>query len=424
MAELLIKNVRIIGDGKIEESLKDILIDGGIIKRIDPCIEEEAERVIDGKGLYASAGLVDMHVHLRDPGQTYKEDIITGCRAAAAGGVTTVAAMPNTSPSVDSCETVKYILEKAEKADARVLPVAAITKGLSGKELTDMEALKEAGAAAFSDDGVPVATGKLMYDALINAYGLRVPVLAHCEDMSLAAGGKINDGASSILLDVKGIPGAAEDAGTAREIALAFSSDTAVHICHVSTEKSVELIRSAKKMGAKVTCETCPHYFTLTDEILMNMDADYRMNPPLRTQADVNAIIEGICDGTIDAIATDHAPHTPEEKSDFVSAPNGSIGLETSLAAGITYLVKPGYITLPRLIELMSENPARILKIRAGVLSEGKPADVTIFSDDEKWIVDPEKLHGKSKNTPFKNTELCGRVKYTVCRGKVVYEDK
>lgn len=423
MADLLIKNVYIINGDNSSQEPQDILINDGIIAAVGKDLPSDAEKVIDGAGLFASPGFIDMHVHLRDPGQTHKEDIFTGCEAAAAGGVTTVAAMPNTAPSVDTAEAVEYIVKKAADAKARVIPVAAITKGLAGKELTDMQALVKAGAGAFSDDGVPVATSALMLEAMKKAKALGVPVLAHCEDSSLAAGGKMNEGEISRSLGVKGIPGAAEDAGTARELALAFSSGTRVHICHVSTAESVELIRAAKAMGADVTAETCPHYFTLTEEELKKRDADYRMNPPLRKERDKNAIIAGIIDGTIDVIATDHAPHSKEEKADFVSAPNGSVGLETSFAASLTALVKTGKITLPKLVSMISAVPAKLLGLDCGEIAVGKPADIAVFDIGEKWVVNPARLHGKSANTPFKGMELTGKVKYTVCRGRVVFQD-
>jgi dihydroorotase len=337
--------------------------------------------------------------------------------------VTTVAAMPNTNPAADSVQTIGYIIQKASKACIKVKPVAAVTHGLNGQELTDFQSLRAAGAIAFSDDGHPVATANLMAKAMEKAQQLGVPVLAHCEDMTLTNGGIINKGEVSKTLEVKGIARSSENVGTAREIAIAVSDNTSVHICHVSTKESVQMIRDAKKLGADITAETCPHYFTLNDSALLKEDADYRMSPPLRSRADVQAVIEGIKDGTIDAIATDHAPHTKEEKRDFKNAPNGTVGLETSLAAGITMLVKPGHIKMTRLIELMSTEPAKILKVEGGVLKIGAAADIVIFSPNEKWIVDENRLHGKSQNTAFKGMELTGKVKYTICDGKLVYKD-
>lgn len=420
MAELLIKNALVISPADRMHDRTDIRIRDGVIAEYgcDLCSDGE---VIDAQGLCAVPGLVDMHVHLRDPGQTQKEDILTGCRAAAAGGVTSLLAMPNTSPTTDSPETVRYILDKAQNAAARVYVAASITKGLKSEAPTDLEALKNAGAIGLSDDGRPVENTKFLREAMRRAPQLGMTVVAHCEDLYLADGGKINEGEVSRQLGVRGIPAAAEDCGTAREIALAAAEQVPVHICHVSTKTSVALVRDAKRRGVMVTAETAPHYFTLTEQALLARDADYRMNPPLRTQADLEAIIEGLRDGTLDAIATDHAPHTPQDKADFEAAPNGSIGMETSLAAGITRLVKPGLLTLDELVEKMSVNPARILGINAGTLAVGAPADIALVDVNEEWTVDPEQLHGKSKNTPFKGMKLTGRVRMTVLGGKVVY---
>ncbi len=417
---LLIKNAHVVSPADGINDVLDILIEGGKIARIGKDLHADEE--INAEGLYAVPGLTDMHVHLRDPGQTQKEDIITGCRAAAAGGVTSLLAMPNTAPAVDNPETVRYILDKAKNADAKVYVAASVTKGLKSIEPTDLEALKNAGAAALSDDGRPVENTKFLSDAMKKAPKLGMTVVAHCEDLFLADGGKINKGEVSGALGVKGIPASAEDCGTAREIALAAAENVPIHICHVSTKTSVALVRDAKRRGVKVTAETAPHYFSLTEKELLKRDADYRMNPPLRTAEDVKAIIEGLQDGTLDCIATDHAPHTPEEKADFEKAPNGSIGMETSLAVGITYLVKTGLLTFDELVRKMAVNPARILGIEAGSLSAGSSADIALVDINEQWTVDVDSLHGKSKNTPFKGMTLTGRVKKTLLNGKVVFE--
>lgn len=421
MTELLIKNARLLSPADSLNTTGDILIRDGVIAETGENLSTVGS-VIDANGLCAVPGLVDMHVHLRDPGQTAKEDILTGCRAAAAGGVTSLLCMPNTAPVTDNPETVRYILDKAKSADARVYVAASITKGLKSEEPTDLDALKEAGAIGLSDDGRPVENTRFLSEAMKRAPGLGMTVAAHCEDLFLANGGKINEGEVSRELGVKGIPASAEDCGTAREIALAAAENVPIHICHVSTKTSVALVRDAKRRGVKVTAETAPHYFSLTEQELLRRDADYRMNPPLRTQADVEAIIEGLQDGTLDAIATDHAPHTPQDKADFVSAPNGSIGMETSFAVANTYLVKTGLLSLERLIEKMSVNPARILGINAGSLNTGAPADIALIDPDAQWTVDPERLHGKSKNTPFKGKTLTGRVMLTVLGGRVVYK--
>ena len=416
----VIKNATVVSPADGCSGRMDIKIENGKIAAVGENLSGDTE--INAEGLYAIPGLVDMHVHLRDPGQTAKEDIFTGCCAAAAGGVTSLLAMPNTNPTIDCGEVVRYVREKAKDAKARVYVAASITKGLQSKEPTNLAELKEAGAVGLSDDGRPVVNTAFLRSAMKRAPQYGMTVVAHCEDLFLAEGGKINEGEISAQLGVKGIPAAAEDCGTAREIALAAAEDVPIHICHVSTATSVALIRDAKRRGVKVTAETAPHYFSLTEKELLRRDADYRMNPPLRTEKDVQAIIEGLRDGTLDAIATDHAPHTPAEKADFEKAPNGSVGMESSLAVGITYLVKTGILTFDELVEKMSVNPARILGIDAGTLRVGANADIALVDLNEEWTVDPDKLHGKSKNTPFKGMTLTGKVKKTILGGKIVFE--
>ena len=423
MVKILIKNAHICDPATNMDCEGDIFLVDGVIADIGTDLDYETEVTIDASGLIAAPGLVDMHVHLRDPGQTEKEDIISGCKAAAAGGVTSVLAMPNTNPTVDNVETVQYILNKAKDADAHVYVSAAITKGLQSDMLCNLAALKEAGAIALSDDGRPVVNTEFMAEAMQTAPKLGMTVVSHCEDLYLAKGGIIHEGKVAEELGVKGIPAAAEDCGTAREIALAAAYNVPIHICHVSTATSIALIRDAKARGVAVTAETAPHYFTLTEEELLKRDADFRMNPPLRTEADRLAVIEGLKDGTLDAIATDHAPHTPTEKADFEKAPNGAIGMETSLSAGITALVQQGHCTMLQLIEKMSTKPAQLLGIPAGTLKKGSPADVILIDKDEEWTVDVDKLHGKSKNCVFKNRKLTGKVKFTVCGGKIVFNE-
>lgn len=417
----LIKNARVIDPSRDFDKKADILIENGKISAIGEF--DSADEIIDAEGLIAAPGFVDMHVHLRDPGQTHKEDIITGCNAAAAGGVTSLLAMPNTIPTADNPDTVEYIINKAKDAKAKVYVAASITKGLKSEEATDLKALKNAGAIALSDDGRPVENTQMLINAMKQAPNLGLKITAHCESLPIANGGIMNEGEISRKLGVKGIPDSAEDCGTMREIAFADALDVPVHICHVSTKNSVRMIRDAKKRGVKVTCETAPHYFTLTENELLKRDADYRMNPPLRREEDRQEIISGLADGTIDAVATDHAPHSPEEKADFEKAPNGSIGMETSFSAGVTGLVRTGKLTINELIRKMSTNPASILGINAGTLAEGAPADIVIFDINESYTVNPENLHGKSKNTPFKGLELYGKVKYTLLDGKVVFKN-
>lgn len=409
------------------EGNTDILIRDGVIAEVKKDLSEfeaTADKVIDCEGLTIIPGICDMHVHLRDPGQTHKEDIYTGCEAAAAGGVTAVACMPNTNPPVDNPETVKYIIEKARTAKARVYPVGCITKGLRGEELCDYKALKEAGCVAVSDDGRPVVSTVMMARAMVEAHYAGLKVISHCEDLKIIDGGIINKGEVSEKLGVKGMSRLSEDTITAREIAIAQASQMPIHIAHVSTKGSLNLIRSSANIGVMCTCETAPHYFTLTDNELLSRDADYRMNPPLRTEEDVNAMIGGIIDGSVDCIVTDHAPHSKEEKADFLKAPNGVVGLETSLAVTLTELYHKHKVSLMNIVKLMCVNPRRILGIEGGTLSKGSVADIAIVDLDEEWVVEPEKLHSKSKNTCFKGRKLRGKVKITLLGGQAVYEDK
>lgn len=426
MSAFLFQNARVIDPSQNMDVVCDLLCRDGKIAAVGQGLPADGAKRIVASGLVLAPGLIDLHTHLRDPGFTEKEDILTGCAAAAAGGVTTLCAMPNTKPTCDTPEIITYILEKAKNAKARVLPVAAITKGLAGQELTDMEALKKADACAFSDDGVPVATAALMAEAMCEASKLNVPIFAHTEDQTLSKGGKINEGKVSRELGVPGIPNAAEDVGTARELALLMTApkNTRLHICHVSTAGSVALIADAKRRGLSVTAETGPHYFMLNDEMLRTKDADYRMNPPLRTKADQEAVLKALVDGTLDVIATDHAPHTPLEKSDFLNAPNGVIGMETSFSAAYTALVLTGLMTVSELIYRMSTLPAKILGRDLGTLRVGAPADLILIDEHETWVVDPEHLHGKSKNAVFKGRKLQSKIKMTVYNGEIVFEDE
>ncbi|MDE7225652.1 MAG: dihydroorotase, partial [Ruminococcus sp.] len=343
------------------------------------------------------------------------------CSAALAGGVTGVLAMPNTNPPCDNPETIRYIIEKAESTGVDVYPVGCITSGMNGGELCDYDALKSAGCICISDDGRPVANAELMRQALEMTKENGLLVVSHCEDLSIINGGIMNKGEVSDKLGVKGMDRASEDYITAREMILAKSVDSRIHICHVSTEGSTEMIRFAKSCGVKVTCETAPHYFMLTDKLLEKRDADYRMNPPLRTDKDVRAIIDGIKDGTIDCIITDHAPHAPEEKADFENAPNGVVGLETSLSATLTALYHTGEVSLNRIVELMCVNPRRILGLEVPEIKAGSTADLVIADIDRKWTVKPEKLHSKSRNSVFKGMTLTGRPLATISKGIIRY---
>ncbi|MBO4878110.1 MAG: dihydroorotase [Ruminococcus sp.] len=422
MSSVLIKNIRVVDTER--DTVTDVYISGDRIAEVGKDISREADTVIDGTGLTLMPSLFDMHVHFRDPGQTEKEDVLTGCAAALAGGVTGVLAMPNTVPPCDDPEIIRYIRNKAEGTGVDVYPVGCITGGMKGDGLCDYEALKEAGCICISDDGRPVENAENMRRALELSKENGLLVASHCEDLSIINGGIMNKGETSEKLGVKGMDRASEDYITAREMILASSVGARVHICHVSTEGSTAMIRFAKSRGVKVTCETAPHYFMLTDELLEKRDAYYRMNPPLRTPADVRAIIEGIKDGTIDCIITDHAPHTDEQKAVFEKAPNGVVGLETSLAATLTALYHTGEITLSKVVELMCVNPRKILGLEVPSVSEGSIADLVIADLDRSWTVDPAKLHSKSHNTVFKGMTLRGKPVITISKGIVRYDER
>ena len=404
----------------------DILIEDGRLAVIGSDLRDQDAQVIDARGLTVCAGLVDMHVHLREPGLEYKEDISTGTAAAARGGVTSVACMPNTKPAVDSPEQVRYILRRAAEAcGVRVWPIGAVTMGEKGETLTDAQALKEAGAVALSDDGLPIQNANLMRDALIRCKRLGLTILSHCEDADMVCNYAVNEGRVSRALDLPGRPAIAEELMVMRDAMLAEETGAAVHICHISTAGSVDIVRQFKKRGTQITCETCPQYFTLTEDEVLSQGAMARVNPPLRTKQDVEAIIAGLKDGTIDAIATDHAPHSAQEKArPLTEAPSGMVGLETALAVTLTALYHTGEMDLSDILKKMTFNPACILGIPKGRLSLGGEADFTIFDPNEVWTVDPEQFASKGRNTPFAGRELKGKVKYTIVGGKLVYEDK
>ncbi len=420
MASILIKNIRAV-DAR-NDAVTDVFIENGKIAEVSPNIRLGAGEVIDGTDLVLMPSLFDMHVHFRDPGFTYKEDIESGCAAALAGGVTGVLAMPNTKPPCDDPETIRYIREKSRNTGVDVYPVGCITGGMSGNGLCDYEALKAAGCICISDDGRPVENAEMMRKALELSNENGLLVASHCEDLSIINGGIMNKGEISERLGVRGMDRASEDYITAREMILAHSVNARIHICHVSTEGSTEMIRFAKSHGVRVTCETAPHYFMLTEKELEKRDADYRMNPPLRTKTDVNAIVDGIKDGTIDCIVTDHAPHAPEEKADFEKAPNGVVGLETSFAATLTALYHTGEISLKKVAELMCVRPRRILGLEIPAIQPGKTADLVIADINRKWTVEPEKLHSKSKNTVFKGMTLTGKPVMTISKGVIRYD--
>ena len=424
--KLLIKNGRLVFPVTDTVVLQDLLVENGVISLMERGLEAEGcDRVIDASGLMVAPGLVDMHVHLRDPGLTYKEDILTGCAAAARGGVTAMACMANTSPAVDCPEQVEYVLNRARQGcGVEVYPIAAVSKGLRGEEPTDAEALKDAGAVALSDDGNNVDNANLMRDVLIRARGLDLPVLCHCEDTTMVAGRAVNEGSVSRQLWLEGRPAIAEEIMVMRDAMLAEETGAHVHICHVSTAKSVDIIRRMKKRGVRLTCETCPQYFTLTEDEVLTQGAMARVNPPLRTRNDVAGIVAGLRDGTIDVIATDHAPHSAEEKArSLTRAPSGMIGLETSLAIALTQLYHTRRMDLPAIIKRMSTTPADILRLPRGRMSLGAQADLVLFDPDEEWTVDPEQFASKARNTPFAGWKVKGKVKYTIVKGEIIYQE-
>ena len=423
--QLLIRGGRVVDPAQGVDDRLDLLIQDGKILRLGRDLAAPDAQILNAGGLTAAPGLVDIHVHLREPGFEAKETVSTGCAAAARGGVTSMACMANTSPAVDCPEQVKYVLDRAKAANGvGVYPIAALSLGLRGEEPTDAEALKAAGAVALSDDGNTVDNANLMRDALILANRLDIPILCHCEDTSMVAGRAVNEGSVSRQLWLEGRPAIAEEIMVMRDAMLAEETGSKVHICHVTTARSVDIIRKMKKKGVPITCETCPHYFTLTEDEVLTQGAQARVNPPLRTRKDVQALITGLRDGTIDAIASDHAPHSVEEKArPLARAPSGMIGLETSLAVSLTQLYHTKKLDLPALIRRMSTNPADILRISRGRMSLGAAADFVIFDPDEPWTVDPSQFASKSRNTPFAGRKVKGRVKYTIVQGEVIYQD-
>ena len=416
-----IRGGRIIDPVSGKDFIGDLILENGTIKAVGEQLNlDGCEDIIEAAGMAVAPGLVDVHVHFRDPGLTYKEDILTGAHAAAAGGFTTVVCMANTKPVIDNAETLQYVLNKGKETGIHVLSCACVTKGMQGKELVDMDALRAAGAAGFTDDGIPILDEEVLKAALIKAEELQVPVSLHEEDPKLITNNGINRGPVSEKLGIGGSPAEAEITMVERDCRLAEETGSYVNIQHISTAGAVEAVRSSKRRGSHVTAEAAPHHFTLTDEAVLTYGTLAKMNPPLRTEADRQAVIEGLKDGTIDMIATDHAPHSIDEKGKpLTEAPSGIVGLETSLALGITELVKPGCLTLMELMRKMSQNPAALYHLPYQGIAEGAPADLVIFAADEEWK--PESFCSKAVNTPFKGWNLTGRVHYTICDGKIVY---
>lgn len=418
---ILIKGGRVIDPEQGLEQVADVVLDGELIHAVGSFEDDgNYEMVIEAGNLVVAPGLVDVHVHFRDPGFTYKEDIQTGASAAAAGGFTTVVCMANTRPPVDNVETLRYVLEEGKKTGIHVLQAAAVSVGMKGRELTDMEALKAAGAVGFTDDGIPLMDENLLKQAMEEAARLQVPLSFHEENPAFVVNNGIHHGAVSEQLGLYGSPSLAEDSLVARDCMIALHTGASVSIQHMSSKNAVKMVKLAKELGAQVEAEVTPHHFTLTDEALLEHGALAKMNPPLRSEEDRQALIRGLQDGTIEIIATDHAPHSAEEKArELRTAPSGIIGLETALALGITELVNKGYLTTIELMKKMSLNPARFYHLDAGRLQTGAPADLVIFDEGETWTV--EGYQSKSANSPFTGKSLQGKVKYTICGGKIVY---
>lgn len=419
---MIIRNGSVVLKNSVEK--KDILIEDGKIVKIAEEIPANGGAEIDASGKHVFPGLIDMHVHLREPGYEYKEDVESGSKAAVKGGFTQICCMPNTDPVTDNKVVVSYVKKRAKEVGlCKVHPIGAITKGSKGEQLAQIGEMKKAGAVALSDDGVSVKNSRLMYLAMEYASGFDMKCLCHCEDKDLVDGGVCNEGLSSTIAGLKGIPRAAEDICIARDIALAESLDVPVHICHVSTHSGVRLIRNAKAAGVKVTAETCPHYFAVTDDIIRTFDTNTKVNPPIREEVDKQAVLAGLKDGTLDCIVTDHAPHHVNDKNvEYNNAAFGISGIETSFGFAITYLYKAGVLSLPEIAEKMSAAPARILNLEGGEIKEGGVADLTIADLNESWVVDPAKFVSKGKNSPFGGYKLDGVVKYTIVDGEIKYQ--
>lgn len=422
----LIQKGRVLDPASKTDAIKDILVVDGVIKSVEDHIEENVDNVIDADGCYVMPGLIDLHVHFREPGFEHKETIRTGARAAARGGFTSVCPMPNTKPAIDSVEMLQYVIEKAkEVTDINVLPIAAITAGQDGDFITDFEKLKENGAVAVSEDGKSVMNARVARQAMKLAAEVGIPVFAHCEDKTLAARGVMNAGDRAKELGFYGIMNAVEDIIVARDILLAKNTGAQLHLCHCSTEDSVKMVALAKKEGINVTAEVAPHHFSLTEDAITTDDANFKMNPPLRSKKDVETLKEGLKNGVMDAIATDHAPHHKTEKEmSFTDAPFGITGLETSVCLTITELVNKGVLTPLQMAEKMSYNPAKILNIDKGTLLPGKIADITIIDPEDEYVIDSSKFASLGKNTPFDGKKVKGRVRYTIVEGKTVYSYK
>jgi dihydroorotase len=423
MPSLWISNARVIDPAAKRDAAGSLFIrDGRFVPSLSAAEKKRAKK-IDARGLVACPGLVDIHVHFREPGQTHKETIATGSHCAAAGGFTSVVCMPNTAPPADNAGTIRFILDAAERGSVvHLYPTGCITAGMKGQALAPIGSLKRAGAVAITDDGDCVQSNELMRRALEYAKMFDLPIMDHCQDAAMTVGAVMNEGVMSTRLGLRGWPHAAEDIIVARNVILSESTGAHVHLQHITSRFSVDIIRRAKARGARVTAEATPHHLAFTDDALAGYDTNFKMNPPLRTEADRQSLIAGLRDGTLDIIATDHAPHTPDEKDrEFDHAPNGVLGLETALAVSLDVLVRKNKFKLARVVDLMTRLPAEILKLPAGTLAPGAPADVCLFDPDEKWRYDAKAGFSKSRNSPWHSQTLTGRVKTTVVAGKVVF---
>lgn len=421
---LLIKNGTVVDPAAKREEKADVLVEEQQIVRIAPNISEKADEVLDAKGCYVMPGFIDLHVHLREPGFERKETIETGSRAGAHGGFTTICAMPNTKPVIDNSDRVDYVYNTAaDVADIHVLQIGAVTKKQAGKELSDIEEMAKAGIVAISEDGKSVMDAKVYAKAMRKATACGLPVFAHCEDKNMAGNGVLNAGAKAKELGLKGIPNAAEDVIVARDIILARENKAQLHLCHCSTAFSVELVKNAKERGERVTAEVCPHHFTLTQEDIKEGDTNYKMNPPLRSKEDVEALKAGLRDGIMDVIATDHAPHHKDDKNCIMkNAAFGIVGLETAAALTYSELVDKGWLTVMQMAEKMSYNPAKVIGIDKGTLQEGKTADIVIFDPNKEYTIDASQFASMGKNTPFNGRSVKGMIMATICDGKIVYK--
>lgn len=423
---ILIKKGRVLDPGTGKDGIYDVLIADGVIREVAKDIDAVADEVVDATGCYVMPGLIDLHVHFRDPGYEYKEDIATGGAAAAKGGFTTVCTMPNTKPVTDNVDTLRYIIEKGKtQTKINVLPVAAVTVCQEGDYMTDIESLSAAGAVAISEDGKSVMNARLYRQAMRLAAHVGIPVFAHCEDKNLVARGVMNAGQKAKDMGLFGIMNVVEDTIVARDILLAKNTGCRLHLCHCSTEDSVKMIAAAKAEGLPVTGEVCPHHFTLCEEDITSDDGNFKMNPPIRTRKDMEALKAGLRDDIMDVISTDHAPHSEDEKSKSMKdAAFGIVGLETSVALTITELVETGYLTPMQMAQKMSYNPAKIIGLDRGTLIPGRAADVTVIDPACEYVINPAEFVSKGKNTPFGGKKVRGRVVATICGGKFAYKNE